>query len=315
MDEYWEDHRLRIYVSGLICVLIVVVLWPRIMITVPAGHRGVMFRCFYGGTVLDRSWPDGFNIIPPWDHITIYETRVMDYDLEFTALTKEGLEVDVAVTARIQPIAKDLGYLHETVGPDYFKRIVAPEIQALLRSTIGDHTAESLYAAEASFLKDALDIQHNGLPVRFEKKFIHLDELLIKRITLPAVVRTAIEEKEKQQQIMHEYSFRLERETKEAERKRIEAQGIRDFQKIISEGISTGLLRWRGIEATLELARSTNAKLILIGGDGKLPVILDSLDSPRAAITAIAPEPEAHPVQIVPPPPPPPKNDLRTAAH
>lgn len=292
MDDFWDRNRFRIYISGLVVLLLIGVLWSRIFVTIPAGHRGIMFRRFLGGSVLDRTWPEGFHTIPPWDHLTIYETRVMEREIRFSALTKDGLEIFMTISVRFQPFVNELGKLHEQLGPNYFDRVVQPEVQAEFRKLVGDRGAYDLYSNEGNTLQEATKDAQKEL----EKKFIRLDELLIKRIELPEIVQQAIAEKHRQEQMMLEYSFRLQREEKEAARKRIEAAGIRDFQKIIADGISQDVLRWRGIEATLELARSPNAKMIVIGNDGKLPIILDAADTNRALGEAAAHHRVAGPV-------------------
>ena len=272
VDLWWDDHRFYVYMVGLLLLLGLAVLWPRVFITVPSGHRGVLFRTFHGGSVIDRTWGEGLHVVLPWDHLTIYETRVMESDLAFALLTKDGLELEIGAAVRYRPIVARLGVLHQTVGPEYFQRVVAPDIQADLRHTVGDRTAYELYSTEGDILQQA----RMQATAQLAKQNIELEELLLKRIVLPAIVREAIEKKHREEQMVLEYTFRLVREEKEAERKRTEAAGIRDFQNILAGGIAPDVLRWRGIEATLELARSNNAKIVVIGGDGKLPVLLDT---------------------------------------
>jgi regulator of protease activity HflC (stomatin/prohibitin superfamily) len=113
------------------------------------------------------------------------------------------------------------------------------------------------------------------LEAKLAENFIQLNDVLIRNIKLPKTLEDAIERKLQQEQESLEYEFRLEKEAKEADRKRIEAQGIKDFQEIVSEGISNELLRWKGIEATSDLAKSPNSKVIVIGsGEDGLPIIL-----------------------------------------
>jgi len=271
VDFWWDEHRFHIYLGGLVALLGLAVLWPRVFITVPAGHRGVLFRTFRGGSVIDRTWGEGLHAVAPWDRLTVYETRVMQSDLSFPVLTKDGLELELVAAIRYRPLIERLGLLHQTVGPEYFQRVVAPDIQAELRLTVGDRTAYELYSTEGDILQEA----RRQTTRQLAKQNIELEELLLKKIVLPAIVREAIEEKHRQEQMVLEYTFRLVREEKEAERKRTEAAGIRDFQNILAGGIAPDVLRWRGIEATLELARSNNAKIVVIGGDGKLPVLLE----------------------------------------
>jgi hypothetical protein len=113
-----------------------------------------------------------------------------------------------------------------------------------------------------------------------------LYDVLVTGIELPAAIVAAINRKTEQYYIAEEYKFRVEREKRESERKKIEAEGIRDFQQIVSQGISESYLRWRGIEATLQLSQSTNSKVVLIGsGKDGLPIILGNVDTPAPAGT------------------------------
>jgi len=155
------------------------------------------------------------------------------------------------------------------------QNIVAPETQSVLRVIFGQLQPEEIFTTQRNILKTVLQ----EATLRMAEKYIILDDLLIKKITFPPTIKEAIERKLKQEQIALEYDFRLLQAEQEAKRKKIEAQGIRDFQDIVSEGISNQLLRWRGIEATLELSKSPNTKIIIIGGprDG-LPLIMNTGD-------------------------------------
>jgi prohibitin 1 len=285
VDLWWEENRFYVYCAGLLWLLALAVLWPRVVITVPAGHRGVLFRTLHGGSVIDRTWDEGVHVILPWDKLTIYETRVMESDLSFSVLTKDGLALELEAAVRYSPVVAKLGVLHQELGPDYFKRVVAPDIQAALRATVGDRTAYELYSTEGDILQEA----RREAMLQLAKQHIDLEALLLKRIVLPTIVREAVEQKHRQEQMVLEYTFRLVREEKEAERKRTEAAGIRDFQNILADGIAPDVLRWRGIEATLELARSSNAKIVVIGGDGRLPVMLDAPNPPVVTPTGTEP--------------------------
>ena len=294
VDDWWYGNRFRIFLIGAIVIVLLYVLWFRIFIIVPAGHLGVMFRTFSGGTVKERIWGEGLHIIPPWDTLTLYETRLQERTLEFSVLTNEGLKVDIIVSVRFQPIDETLGDLHADIGPLYLERLIKPELEAHLRKTIGDRTAYEVYSNEGDILQEASRL---NLSVEDSTaNYVHIDELLIRRVELPQVVRDAIEQKQRQEQLLLEYDFRVARSEKEAERKRIEATGIRDYNTI-AKGVSPDLLQWRGIDATLELARSNNAKVVVIGGSGNgLPIILDTKTDapvPAPAETASSPETES----------------------
>jgi prohibitin 1 len=165
-----------------------------------------------------------------------------------------------------------LGRIHKELGKNYAEKVVFPEIRSSARKVIGSFDPEELYSSKRDFIQEAI---YEETKANVERKYISLDAILIRGVELPPTIRTAIENKLKQEQESKEYEFRLEKEAKEAERKRIEAKGIKDFQDIVSEGISDKLLKWKGIEATLELAKSENAKVVVIGqGKEGLPIIL-----------------------------------------
>lgn len=176
------------------------------------------------------------------------------------------------MSIRFRPVISEVGTIHQTIGLNYTEVVVLPEVRSAARQIIGRYDPEELYSTKRDFIQDEI---YNNVKQRLAEKNIYLDAILIRGIELPPNIKMAIEQKLKQEQESKEYEFRIEKETKEAERKRIEAQGIKDFQDIVSEGISDKLLRWKGIEATLDLAKSQNSKVVVIGqgGDG-LPLIL-----------------------------------------
>jgi regulator of protease activity HflC (stomatin/prohibitin superfamily) len=189
-------------------------------------------------------------------------------------LSQEGLEIVLTVSIRFYPVIELLGHLHQDIGPDYFVRLIKPKVESHLRKTIGDRTAYQLYSNEGDILQEASRLDLAALSG--DKSYIQIDELLIKYVVLPKVVNDAIETKHREEQRVMEYEYRVKREEQEAERKRIEATGIRDYNHIAKE-VSPDLLRWRGIDATLQLAKSANSKIIIVGNsqDG-LPLILDT---------------------------------------
>ncbi len=268
-------------------VIIVVFCWDKIFITIHSGELGVHFRRF-SGTVLDKPpLAEGLHIIFPLDIVEIYDVRQQEYNHTFNVLANDGLHVEVDVSIRYHPSREktDLNYLHVHLGPDYLDRVIIPEVESALRFVIGKYDPEELYHAEYGMLDAAL----NESLLQLKENYIVLDDLLIKQVILPEFVQKAIEEKLTEFHNAEKYKYLLKQAEEEAKRKVILATGIRDFQDIVSEGISPELLRWRGIEATLELAKSNNAKIVIIGSaeDG-LPLILNTGDmaNPVPSVTS-----------------------------
>jgi prohibitin 1 len=162
--------------------------------------------------------------------------------------------------------------LHDGIGKNFLESIIKPEIRSVTREVIGNYLPEELYSTKREAIEDEI---YALTKVNIEAKFLRLDAILIRDVTLPTTLRTAIEQKLKQEQESLEYEFKIDKARKEAERKEIEANGIAKFQKIVNRTITPQLLKWKGVEATQEIAKSQNAKVIVIGnGDGDLPIIL-----------------------------------------
>ena len=282
LRNWLHRHELALTMFGLIFLFVVVFFWSKIVISIPAGHRGVLWSRF-SGTHLDRLYLEGIHIIPPWDVMNVYDVRYQKVDQTFTILSHDGLPVDVEVTMRFKPSETQLGALHARVGPAYVETVVIPESAAALRAVLGNYRPEQLYAAGFEHIQE--EVTAYAKP-QTGTRFVVLDDLLVRRITLPPAVIAAIERKFQQEQASAEMQYRITREEQEAQRKTIEALGIEGYNEIVAPTLTAQILQYKGIEATLELARSNNAKVIVIGaGSNGLPLILN----PDGSVTATAP--------------------------
>ncbi len=265
-----KQRNLVLTVVGIFVLLLV--LWQTSTVTIKSGEAGVLYRQFGGGTVTDFHFSEGFHFIAPWNSMYIYNVRNQEQREDLEALSKNGLSISIEMSIRFRPIIAEIGTIHQTIGLNYKDVIVMPEVRSAARQVVGRYDPEELYSTKRDFIQDEI---YNDVRTRLERMNIYLDAILIRGIGLPPNIKEAIEKKLKQEQESQEYEFRIQKEEKEAQRKRIEAQGIKDFQDIVSEGISDKLLRWKGIEATLDLSRSANAKVVVIGqGKDGLPLIL-----------------------------------------
>ena len=285
--EWWNHEKHSRNLIVLFVLVILVYLLPDILYSVRSGEAAVMWKMFGGGTVVDKVYREGLHAKWPWDRVHIYNIRLQEQGKEFDVLSADGLHVEVEVSVRYRPIENYLGQLHRNVGPDFVKTLLLPTIGALAREEMGKYKPSELYSEKRSRVEEEILRRLRAeAPVRylFEGKphnALHIENVFVRSIKLPEVVEKAINEKLAQRHKMLEYDYRIEKEAKEKERKRIEAEGIRVFQDTISEGISEKYLQWKGIDATLELAQSDNSKVVIIGaGDSGLPIILGGLESP-----------------------------------
>lgn len=255
----------------LILVLLVLFFWNRIFVVIGPGQAGALYRPLTSGTITDYVYPEGLHVLFPLNRMTIYDTRVQVIQHDLTVLTDRGLPITLKLAVRFRPIYELVGVLHQQVGADYPKKVILPQIESVLRRRIGQHSPEEIYTNKEGVLSNiiSLAIQEVG------QKFVEVDEIIIRTVELPEQVKTAIEEKLVYEQQHLAYQFRIDREEQEAERKRIEALGIMVYQDIISSTLDEKLLRWQGIQATLEIAKSDNSKVVVIGaGEQGLPIIL-----------------------------------------
>ena len=306
-------HLPGLTVTLLAGLLITTILFPFVVITVPSGHVGVLWKrfngydlycwCFVGrGTILDpRELRDeGLHIVWPWDKLYIYSLRLQSSTQTYNAISKDGVNVTAQINMRFQLLHNYVGVLHKFIGPQYLASVVDPEIGSRAREVISQFTAQEVYTSREAIqakiregaqksLSSHLDnlVQPEAMEQPDPKHYndflqnsIQILDTLVLSIELPPEIVGAINRQTQQFYEIQEYKYRVEREAQESTRKQIEANGIAAFQRIVSEGISESYLRWRGIEATLALAQSKNSKIVIIGGgkDG-LPVILGNVDN------------------------------------
>ncbi len=280
----WLRRRLLIFMIIFMTLLLIAVFFaPKVLIVVYPGEAGVLFKRFGEGTVTDKHYKEGLHIVAPWDIMYIYDVRLQEKSEYFSVLTKDGLMVETAVSMRYSPNVKTLGIMHKYIGPDYFEKVVLPEVKAQTKNAISSYDLEGLYTTDRVEIQDSLSksVLH-GLNKQIlvdpylasgEKgeEYIIFEDLFITNIRLPTQVAKTIEEKIIAEQQYLTYDYILKRERQEAIRKQIEAAGIESFNKISKISI----LQWRGLEATEKLAQSPNTKLVVLGTDKDLPIILN----------------------------------------
>lgn len=268
-----DIRKIRPFIIFGIVLVVLLISWSRITVTIPAGHAGLIYRTFSGGiTTEDPALGQGFHLIAPWNHVVVYEIRQQETTVSLTALSSNLLDIKLDVTIFHEPILSELANLEVKRGSNYVERVIIPAMRAVTRESIAQYLPEEINTTR----REEIQLQvEEEMRKRLNMNYIELNDVLIRNIELPEKLRASIERKLQQEQESLEYEFRIEKAQKEAERKKIEAEGIQDFQQIVSKSITQDLLRWKGIEATEALAQSTNSKVVVIGsGKDGLPIIL-----------------------------------------
>jgi len=269
----WNKYKYGIVITTLILLFLIIYFWKNIFISIHPGYKGVLWHRF-GGTVLTRVYGEGVHAILPIDRMILYDIKRQNIDDSISILTSEGLYIDLQYSFRFHPIADSVAVIHQSIGSDYLAKIVLPEVRGAALSVIGNYTPEKLYKMSTLFIQAS--IRHHLLK-QLSPYNIIIEDIIITKITLPETIKASIERKLAAEQLSMEFDYKLMIEEKERQRKAIEASGIREFETV--SGIS--ILKWKGLEVTSELAKSENAKIIIMGnGDQDLPILLNTESKP-----------------------------------
>jgi prohibitin 1 len=258
----------RAIALGILALALIIVFFNSIT-RVGTGHVGVLTLF---GRVTGETLAEGMHIINPLKTNNELSIQTQSVKESASVPSSEGLmmSLDTSLIYHLNPDrAADV---FQKTGSDYEDKLVEPMLRAAIREATASHTANALYTGEREMVaKQILD----QLTTQLNQRGITVENVLLRDIQLPATLKASIEAKQQAEQEALAMNFRLQKETQEAQRKRIEAQGVRDFQQIVAQGISPQLLQWKGIEATEILAKSANTKVVVIGNSKNgLPLIL-----------------------------------------
>jgi regulator of protease activity HflC (stomatin/prohibitin superfamily) len=239
---------------------------------IPAGHVGVVD---FFGVVSDQTLRSGINPVNPLATVIKYSIQTQEHKETMQVLSREGLTIGLEVSALYRLNPDSAARVYKTVtGGDYETIILIPQFRSICRAVTASFQASALYSTERERLGGSIQEE---LAKTVSPRGVTIENTPIRNVALPTQLTEAIEQKQRADQESQRMEFILTKEKQEADRKRIEAKGIADFQAIVAAGISDQLLRWKGIEATEKLATSQNTKVIIVGaGKDGLPIILDT---------------------------------------
>ncbi|HOB51706.1 MAG TPA: prohibitin family protein [Acidobacteriota bacterium] len=260
----------RLAAIGALVLGVLLMLFQAVTV-VPAGHVGVVD---FFGSVSPTPLRAGINLVNPLANVLVFSVKTQEMKEVLDVPSQEGLTVQLEVSVLYHLNMEKAPEVYRTVGPDYVRVLLEPQVRSVARGVTAGYEARALYTSERETLSRLIaeEISHSVGP-----RGVVIESAPLRRVGLPPGLTQAIEEKLRAEQESQRMKFVLEKEKLEAERKRIEAQGISDFQNIVSKGISEQLLQWKGIEATEKLAQSANSKVVVIGsGKNGLPLILNS---------------------------------------
>jgi len=272
----------RRFAWWIVALALLIVIIPRTIKFVPAGHGAVLWKRFNGGTVHQNAIGEGLHVIWPWNNLVEYELRVTDFRKDYDALANDGLPVKATVSLRYRVNPERVSYLYQQFGEHYEEVLISPQIGSTVREVMSRYPADQLYAYArariegeiSEIMTDRLDfakvigVQSSGGDRR---GYVFFEGLAVLDLELPKTVTTAIERKMAQDQEAQEYEFKVKREQMETERRAIEVDGIKNYAVVAQAPWFRDYLRYVEIEANYDMAKSNNAKLIFLGNQGTPP--------------------------------------------
>ncbi len=236
--------------------------------TVSTGHVGVATLF---GAITGEQLAEGIHLVNPLKRIAELSVRTQERKEHAEVPSIEGLIITLEASLLYRLDPERASEVYQKIGPSYEEVMVTPNLRSVLRAVTSSHTANALYSeAREQVAQQMVDLLKRAI----EPRGIVVESVLLRDIKLPETLKQAIEAKQQSEQDAQRMQFVLQKEKQEAERKRLEAQGVADFQRIVSQGLSQPLLEWKGIEATEKLVGSPNAKIVIIGNPKNgLPLI------------------------------------------
>ena len=253
---------------ALAVVILLLLLWSTT--SIPTGHVGILTLF---GRVTGETLQEGIHLINPLKSVQKLSVQTQSVKESANVPSNEGLILALDTSLLFHLDKSKAAWVYQTVGENYAEKIIEPTMRAAIRAATSAHTANALYTNARELVQQQIQ---DELTAQLAPRGVIVENVLLRDVQLPAMLKTSIEAKQQAEQDALRMSFILQKEKQEAERKRIEAQGIADFQKIVAQGISPQLLEWKGIEATEKLATSSNAKVVIVGNSKNgLPLVLE----------------------------------------
>jgi prohibitin 1 len=250
--------------------ILLLILFFASITSVPTGNVGVLTLF---GRVTGEVLGEGIHLINPLKSVQKLSVQTQSVKESANVPSNEGLILALDTSLLFRLDRTKAAQVYQTVGEDYAAKIVEPTLRAAIRASTSSHTANALYTNARELVQQQIQ---DELTAQLAHRGVIVEAVLLRDVQLPAMLKGSIEAKQQAEQDALRMSFILQKEKQEAERKRIEAQGIADFQKIVAQGISPQLLEWKGIEATEKLALSNNTKVVIIGNPKNgLPLVLE----------------------------------------
>lgn len=289
----WARHWLNRHLLGILFLSFVIVggiivLYPRVVIKIPAGHKGVLYRPLSGGVDLSVVYGEGLHFLLPFNSMTTYSIALNVHKMEMEVLTSDLLKSKVSLSFQYLASEQTLPMLHRYVGKDYLNTFILPEITASVRETFGKLTSSQAFTTDLRKVTKDISLStdnyliNNLSPAGLSSvRLVRISAFQLESISFPQDVQNSINDKLIQSANAEAMKYKIEIAKQEAIRRVVEAEGIKKYQDLVNAGMTENFLKHEGVQATLKLAESNNTKVVVFGSSsGGLPLILG--DPPSA---------------------------------
>jgi len=266
-----NDERTKLATRGIAILIGSIALLSsisRLLVIVPPGNVGIV-NSF--GKISDNTLDSGVYVVNPFAKVINFSTRLKDIKENIDTTSQEGLSLNLDVSLQYKLDPQKAAIVYKTIGTDE-KQLIISRFRSTVRAITANYSASAIYSTKRQEVAQKIDEE---LTKEIPTLGFIVEQALLRNVKMPETLQTAIQEKLKAEQENEQMKFVLEKERQEAERKRIEAKGIADSQKIIAGGLTNQVLQLRSIEATEKIAESNNSKIVVIGSEkGGIPILI-----------------------------------------
>ena len=267
-----DPKRIRFFVILGAAVIALIIFVKSTFIILQPTERGVVFRKYTSGLDVENVRSEGLNIIAPWNDLIRFDIAEQQIEETMDVLSADGLSISLDVSIRYRPKSNEIGYLYQSFRDQYVNNLVRPELRSAVRRIIGEYTPEELYATKRQEIETAIQLSTESV---LDTNHVELTALLFRSIKLPETIKKSIEDKLKADQESQKREYLMQIAEKDAEIRITEAKGKAEANRILNASLTDRILKEKGIQATEELAKSPNAKIVVVGsGKDGLPIIL-----------------------------------------
>lgn len=297
VGNWCNRHLLAILFLGFVVIGGLIVLYPRMIVKIPAGYKGVIYRPFSGGVDLTQVYGEGFHFLFPFNTMTKYSIALNVHQMEMDVLTSDLLKSKLKLSFQYSANEQTLPLLHRYIGNDYLDKYILPELTASVREVFGKLSSNQAFTSDLRKVAQDISLStdnfliNNLSPAGLSTiRLVRVSAFQVEGIQFPADVQVSIENKIVQSNNAQSMVYKIQSTQQEATRKVIEGEGIKKFQELVNAGMTDNFLKHEGIEATLKLAESNNSKVVVFGtSNGGLPLILGDSDATRTGVAKPGP--------------------------